>query len=293
MWLVIGGSGYLGSYVQRKILSMTNDQIICTYCTSLPNVTNERVQWSQLDVTNRDQVTELGQDLVDAGRKLQVLILSAVHHPDQVERSFTRAAEVNIIGLTNLLNILPDMASVWYVSSDVVYGESINKHFFHEDEPTKPLNAYGRQKSVAEQIVLAYGHNVVRCSFLIGPSLIQRPHFYDQIVDSLKRGSTLKLLIDQRRSTIDFDQAAELLTKLAIKFTGDNVGIVNIGADQPLSKLEVGIKIAKTHNLSDLPLVGVRFSESDIFTNRRARDIILNNDKIKRLLGLERIICSI
>ncbi|MBP2294252.1 NAD-dependent epimerase/dehydratase family protein [Azospirillum rugosum] len=292
MWLIVGASGYLGSYFLKNILEHTDDRIVATYCSTPPaDDAGGRVSWRPLDLAKREQITALGAELAGVTEPLRVIVLSAIHHPDKVRENFAQAAEINFIGLTALLGALPAGARLWYVSSDVVYGESVEKHFFRETDPVGPVNAYGRQKVVAEQIVLAFGHNVARCSFLIGPSRIGRPHFYDVIASTLRRGDVMEMLADQYRSAIDFDQASELILRLMQRFPHDRLGVVNIGSDQPLSKFEVAQAIARAHDLPESGLKPVLFGDSTFFADRRARDILLDNSKLKRLLGLDRVVC--
>lgn len=289
-WLLVGGSGYFGSYLARNLLRSTSDSVISTFFNSRPHTTSRRLTWLPLELSpTADMRAALRK--VEVRGHLRVVILSSVHHPDRVEADFGAAAAVNFAGLTCLLGALPSDAQVMYVSSDVVYGESLEKYFFHEIDRPNPINAYGRQKSVAEQIALAHGHDVVRCSFLIGPSLIDRPHFHDQILASLKNGTSLPMLVDQYRTAIDYDQAASLIVRLMQAYTGSRIGIVNVGSDSPMSKYQVAMQIAHAFELSTDSLVPVKFEKSSLYSNKRAKDILMDNSKLKKLLGLQQVIC--
>jgi nucleoside-diphosphate-sugar epimerase len=293
MWLVVGGNGYFGSYFCQEILRKVQDAVMATFCHSPPAIEHERISWVPLDLTNQQSIQKLSEQLRSAGiSNLKVVILSASHHPDFVRDNFKSAAELNYAGLTYLLNALPDSAVVWYVSSDVVYGESKNRYSFKEADVVSPLNAYGRQKAVCEQIVLSYGFNVARCSFLIGPSLIKRPHFYDRILSSLREQKDLEMLEDQFRSAIDFANAASLIVRLAESYGSKDLGVVNVGSDTPLSKLDVALGIAKKHGLSSASLRPVKFHESQLFQEKRAKDVLLDNSKVKSLLGISSIECA-
>ena len=224
--------------------------------------------------------------------ELGFFYLAACHHPDFVEVNKSTAWHTNVTAYANFLNELPASVDLLYVSTDNVYGESSGLKAFAEQDQTLPLNEYGKQKLVAENLTLSRGHNVVRCSFLIGPAKTSKQHFYDQIVAALRTKQELKLLADSYRSAISFNQVAEFLISLSDKFQGQQYGIVNIGGDKPLTKFDVGSLIAEKENLSVSPLLKIGYDDQIFFKAKRAKDIIIDNRKLKRLLELESISLS-
>ena len=54
MFIVIGGSGYLGSYLIKNIIDNTDSDIIATHSTTSENRNNYngRVKWVKLDIAS-------------------------------------------------------------------------------------------------------------------------------------------------------------------------------------------------------------------------------------------------
>lgn len=287
-FLVIGASGYIGSYFLQNILQNSANEIIATHTkNSAPSILNERIQWLNLDVTDFTAVDNFCANLEKSGAKFNVIYLSAYHHPDKVEQNLKLAWNINITALSNIINKLPNINTFYYSSTDSVYGESVNNYHFTEKDAHKPLNEYGRQKSLAEQIVLSYRQNVIHYPFLIGPSLTQKKHFYDVILDDLKAGKKVEAFSDSYRSSLDFNSAASYCLQLIEKFDSQNIGVINICADAALSKEDVIVQIAKKHGFGRENIIPISAQKmNNIFVAKRANSTVMDNSKMKKLLSL-------
>jgi len=287
-YLIVGASGYLGSYFIQNILQTSDRKIFATYNELSPHLSDERVKWLKLDVTNKEQAQNLFHEMENFDGEFDVIYLSAYHHPDKVEQNPALARKINIEALEFLLENLPKISSFYYSSTDTVYGESHNNYHFKEEDAHNPLNEYGRQKSQAEKITLSYGHNVIHYPFLIGPSLTSKPHFFDNILNDLKGGKKLDAFFDSYRSSIDFNQATLLTLELINKHK--NIGTINISADDDLSKYDVFLKIAEEFNCDKNLISPISIAKNnDIFLAKRPASTLLANDKIKNLLKLSEI----
>ena len=136
------------------------------------------------------------------------------------------------------------------------------------------------------------GYNVARFPFLISPSLVHKPHFYDEIVDRIKAGSTIEMYEDSYRSSLSFDNAAYLLIKLMELDVLPQ--IVNICGDSDLSKYDVGCLIAKREGLDiskviPIPLSDVLSKKKQKFEVNRAASTLMDNTLMKKCLGLKQI----
>ena len=180
-YLIIGASGYLGSYFLKNILEKTDSNIIATH-NSKPSILNGSIKWFELDVADFVAVNDFCNELKKTDKKLKAVYLSAYHHPDKVEENPKIAWDINVASLDNFLSkAKSNIESLYYASTDSVYGESIDNHIFSESDLYNPVNRYGRTKAAAEQIVLMHGFSVVRYSLLMGPSIISKRHFFDVI----------------------------------------------------------------------------------------------------------------
>ena len=148
----------------------------------------------------------------------------------------------------------------------------------------------GELKEIAEKMVKVCGYNSVRFPVLMGPSIIPgRPHFYDEILQTLKEGRKIEMFIDNIRSFIDFRTAADLLLQLIDSPEAQKYPVVNIAGDQAFSKYEFALRIAEKHHLDPSGIVPVKMADSKVFTTHRATATVLDNSLLKKILGKDRI----
>ncbi len=285
MYVIIGGSGYLGSYFIKN-LTRQNKKIIATYTSSIPKQLNfPNVEWIKLDISNLNEIEKFCDKIKDIIQDTVIIFLAAYHHPDKVKQFPHIAWHINITALSHFLNNMGNPFNFYYSSSDSVYGESINGKIFSEDDQCNPVNLYGKLKHQAEQLTLTKGYNVIRYPFLIGKSLIDKKHFYDIILDTIESGNTMEMFSDSYRNTLSFDQAAKLALALDKKIANQNIGIINICSDNPISKYEVGLKIAATNKFDNNLIISTISTNNTNFSSvKRASSTLMSNKKLKSLI---------
>ena len=290
MYLIVGAKGFLGSYLIKNILSMTKEEIIATDKALPEKEDNPRVKWVRCDVSNKDDIRELN-GICSGSENLRVFYLAAYHHPDQVLQNPGIAWNINITALSEFLNTMENVKVLYYPSTEVVYGQGIDGRRFKEDDKLHPANRYGEHKTVAERMVNVAGYNVVRFPVLMGPSLVSgRKHFYDEIVATVKSGGSMEMFEDQKRSMIDFDTAAEILVKLSETPKAQEYPIVNIAGDEALSKYELGLRIVRKHGLDESKIRPISMdTDNKIFTAKRAKETLLDNSLVKKILNLNEL----
>lgn len=109
-----------------------------------------------LDVTDRAAVDRA----LEAARPDAVIYCAAISEVDRCE-SDPAGRAVNTDAAIAWARRVP----TWYISTNYVFGGP-GPH--RPDEPTTPVNAYGRLKAEAEEGVLAAGGHVVRVGWLYG-----------------------------------------------------------------------------------------------------------------------------
>ena len=289
MYLIIGANGYLGSYITRAILQKTDETIVAVCRNPSTHETENRIKRYACDITDRTQVDVLADSLKTCGEELKVVFLAAYHDPDQVYKNPRIAWNTNVTALSHCINRFENVKSLFYPSTDSVYGESENMYHFNELDRTNPVNIYGRQKATAEQVVIGYGYNVVRYPFLIGTSLLEyKKHFYDLIEQSLQNRKPIEMFCDSYRSSLDFSTAASLLTDLIELSTFRQIpSVVNICGDADLSKYDVGLMIADRLKADRSLVVPVTLASSTgIFESIRAQSTLMDNSLLKQILDL-------
>lgn len=288
MYLIIGGSGFLGRYLINYILKNTNDEIIATYSTHLPTFLDKRVSWVNFDLQNEQDIIRLNSI---TQKDTKTIYLASCHNPDIVEEMPEFAWNINITNLANFVNKYKNAKCLYYSSTDVIYGESLNGYRFKESDKYNPINLYGKHKALAEQIVLTMGYNVVRFPLIMGPSIVRnKKHFFDYIKEEISSNRSVDLFEDSYRSTLSFNQCAKFLVSLIEQHCDCREKIVNIASDNPISKFEIGLKIANFYNLDKNLINPISIKKpNSIFKAKRARSTILDNTKLKKLLNIEKI----
>ena len=285
MYVVIGANGYIGSYMIKNILQYTSDSILAIgRQVEEKKIEYARVFGMQCDITDDRDIAKLSQNV-------KIIYLAAYHHPDDVKKNPKVAWNVNVTSLSKVLNSLDNVKCLYYVSTEMVYGEGNKEKLFSEKDELKPVNLYGVQKKVAEAIVLGYGYNVVRFPFVIGPSLLPgKKHFYDIIVDTVRSGNVIEMFEDAYKSALDFDTATKLVIELTKMDTEVVPKILNVAGDSILSKYDIGVEIAKANGLDEQLIKSIRLSQDNkIFNEKRASCTLLDNTLLKKTLQLDTI----
>lgn len=291
MYVVIGANGYIGSYIIKNIIQYTSDSILAIgRHVEEKKIEYGRVFGMQCDITNDRDIVKLSQK-VAMMENVKIIYLAAYHHPDDVKKNPKVAWNVNVTSLSKVLNSLDNVKCLYYVSTEMVYGEGNKEKLFSEKDELKPVNLYGVQKKVAEAIVLGYGYNVVRFPFVIGPSLLPgKKHFYDIIVDTVRSGNVIEMFEDAYKSALDFDTATKLVIELTKMDTEVVPKILNVAGDSILSKYDIGVEIAKANGLDEQLIKSIRLSQDNkIFNEKRASCTLLDNTLLKKTLQLDTI----
>lgn len=290
MYIIVGANGFLGAYMRKAILELTDENILALDMNVDDVKAHDRVTWMKCDVTKDEDIHRVN-DIMRKDEYNNVIYLAAYHHPDAVEKNPRIAWNINITALSNFMNSVENVRCFFYPSTDSVYGEGDSTVHFKESDELKPVNRYGRHKATAECIVNAYGYNVVRFPFLIAPSLLAyKDHFYDQIVKRISSGEKMEMFVDSLRSSLDFGTVAELVIKLIENYDESMPKILNVSGDEDLSKYDIGLMIARKIGVSEELIVPISAEKTDgIFEAKRAKSTLLDNSEIKKYLGLSEI----
>jgi dTDP-4-dehydrorhamnose reductase len=150
-----------------------------------------------------------------------VVHTAAMTDVDGCERDPDAASAVNADGTAN---VAASGARVILLSTDYVF-DGRAERAYREDDPTRPLSAYGRSKLAAERFVLERpGNLVVRTSWVYGAGR----NFIRSILAAERAGKQLRVVDDQRgRPTWAGDLAAALVHLIDQGATG----IVHVSGD--------------------------------------------------------------
>ena len=156
MYLVAGANGFLGSYMLKNILELTDERILAV-ARNIDEVTKDaRIEWASCDIADWKSVDVL-LEKINKQEDIKVIFLAAYHNPDLVEKNPRTAWNINITSLSYFINKLTNVKCFFYPSTDSVYGDSIGSYHYKEKDALNPVNTYGRQKVTAENIVTEIG----------------------------------------------------------------------------------------------------------------------------------------
>ena len=285
MFLIVG-AGFAGSYLIRRLNAAGRGPVLATVHSSsgLPGVGG--AEYMVCDVTSDADVRALSARC--GGEPLTVFYFAACHNVDHLYRHPLEAREVNIGGLARFLDTVPGIEKLFFASTDCVHGESApGAPPLKETDPTLPVNEYGRQKLAAEALVRERGFTAVRFAYMLGPSLTGKPHFYDKICSALRAGEPVEMIDGMVRSALTYETAASLLGALSALPARDLPDTVNLCSDGAYTKYELGLAVARSIGAPEALVRPLPEAEGQkFFLDRRAKRTVMDNTRLKRLLGI-------
>lgn len=288
MYLIVG-AGFLGAYLIRYLSTRAGVPILAAVRDPSAALPVPGVTYVPCDVTRASDLQALGRAC--AGERLTVFYFAACHNVDYLFGHPEEGKRVNLDALKAFLDTVPGIEKFLFASTDCVYGENppgIPK--LRETDPCAPVNEYGRQKLAAEKVVLARGYTAVRFSYMLGPSLLQKKHFYDTIYEKLSRGEQVDMIDGMVRSALAYETAARLLAKLSAAEPQALKGVFNLCSDGAYSKYALGKRIALAAGAPEELVRPITEAQAaSFFKDRRASRSVMDNAKLKTLLGIREI----
>lgn len=273
--LITGGSGYLGSHVALEARAAW--RVAATYLShpvSLPGCEAIR-----LDIRDRAAVSAIVERLrPDAVVHTAADMGSPAMEKVNVEGTRHVAAAASAAG-----------AQLVHLSSDMVFdGEHAP---YRENDPATPITPYGRAKAAAEQIAgdLCPGAAIVRTSLIYGFDPPDPRTVW--VTTSLRERQPITLFTDEVRCPVWVKQLAVALLELA---EGRREGIWHLAGTQPLTRYEIGERLARAYGLEPAGITPGLSRESGLI---RPRDLTLDVNKAEKelqspLWGMDRVLAG-
>jgi dTDP-4-dehydrorhamnose reductase len=203
--LVIGGAGQLGTEIQRR---WTGDEIVAP-------------SRAELDIESAPALAEALERVAPEA----VVNCAAFHNVDRCEETPERAFEVNALAVDRLARLCRDRDAIFVtISTDYVFDGSATRPYA-EDDPARPISAYGTSKLAGELLVgrLQSRAFVVRTCGVYGirTSTGKGHTFVDRILAQARAGETSRVVSDVIASpTFAGDLARALRELLATRAYG-------------------------------------------------------------------------
>ena len=280
--VVTGGRGFIGSHFVEKALELGHcvvDIDKMTYCS------NTSLSWD-----NDKNYKFIKEDIKDIKHipSCDILInFAAESHVDNSINDTSPFIKSNILGVHNLLELVRgkpsyDRPLFMQISTDEVYGDSINESF-HESDRLCPSNPYSASKAAAEMLVLSY-HRTYGVDYIITRSTNNygERQYSEKLIpktlDCIRHNKKIPIHGDgsyQRDWIYVKDNIDAIFTIIDNKVTND---ILNIGTNNHITNLNVVKEVLKWYNLHNDDLIM-------FVKNRWGQDVryAVNCTKIKKL----------
>jgi dTDP-4-dehydrorhamnose reductase len=232
--LLIGASGFLGSYAARK------------FAESFDVFTGSRVTAAdsrsvQIDITDASSVDATFQRV----KPDAVLLLAALSDIDRCEAEPELAFATNVRGPENVANACArSNAKLLFTSSAAVFDGS--KHGYTEDDAPTPLSVYGETKARAEAAVLA----ILPCAIILRIALavgFAGKRGTNAMLENLSArwacGSPVATPTFEYRNPIDTAALNSFMLELFLH--EDACGIFHAGAKESISRYVLNLKLAE------------------------------------------------
>lgn len=268
--LITGGSGLLGKSLIET--APPEHEISATWFT---NYTDIDLPAYRLNITDKAQV---GYVFTKAQPEV-VIHCAASGSVDYAEDNYQIAHLTNVNGTENIMSAAKDCgAKVIHISSNAVFGGQNPPYF--EDDPRRPVNAYGSINKQAEDAVRAGLHWVIVRPFLLygWPYPGGRQNWATIIADKLSQGKSMKLVNDVIwMPTYARDCAATIW-----ELIGQDNEIYHVAGKERITLYDFGLKVAEVFGLDAGLLEPVG---SDYFKGmvRRPKDASYSLTKINDL----------
>ena len=244
--LITGASGFLGSYLLRKI--PPDIKVMAQYNSTQPITAIRNIQTIKLNFENPDlQVLQrFSPDvIIHAGAWTRI---------DDCEQNPSLSKRVNVDFTTKLSRLASDIkARMIFLSTDQVF-DGTNPPY-SEKSSVNPLNIYARHKLSAERMVLQTVENsvVARSALIYGKALHQKPTFTEKMYVSLKNNQPVKVELTENSFC----------------------GVIHLGGSERVSRFQMGEKMCDLFGLNKKILVPVQMA-SNYLPAKRAADLSFN-----------------
>lgn len=278
---VIGGSGFVGTYLIENLLA-SGYEVINLDKQDRCNVLN--VKHIQVDIRDKQKLSELLPNDVN------VVVLLAAEHRDDIH-PINLYYDVNVSGTRNVLEVLQEknIKHVLFTSSVAVYG--LNKENPDENHKIDPFNHYGKSKWQAEKILHSWQHKTKFCVQVIRPTVIFGERNRGNVYNLFKQIASGKFLMiggGENEKSMAYVRNIVGFIQHLIDNPNNELQIYNY-ADKPdlnMNKLvkEVSRSLGKSGKIIKVPysigmLIGYSF---DIFTKILRKKLSISSVRVRK-----------
>lgn len=232
--LIIGAGGFVGQHLARQAAS--SFEVFRADLVPPPDANG-----LALDITSAASV--------DAGfRQISphaVVLLAAIADIDQCETRPDLAEAVNVGGAAHVAEACSRTgARLLFISSAAVFDGA--KHGYCDCDAVKPVSVYGRTKANAEELITTMLPQsiILRLALVIGFAEGSSTNaMLNKFATRLGAGEPVSLPDYEYRNPIDAGTLSTFIIELLQR--DDASGILHLGAQQSISRFELGLRLAE------------------------------------------------
>lgn len=233
--LIIGAAGRLG----RELVHLYGPRV-------------QAFTRADLDITDAEQTRE---KIFALSPKL-IINCAAFTDVDAAEQNPGQAFNVNALGVRNIAEVAREIAAdLVYISTDYVF-DGRKGEPYTEDDPTGPVNHYGRSKLTGEYIAARYWHRtyIIRTGILYGRFGL---NYLQAIIDNLTAGKSIAAVSDQAASPTSTYDLAKAIQLIAVSGRYGTYHVVNGGRASRWQLAET-VRTAVSHWFPEVKKVPIR-----------------------------------
>ncbi len=274
MWLITGAGGQLGSILLRA-LSNGGEAVVGTV-----SPTGPRPQYGEtvpLELADFERIRAFVRNRAPK----YVIHTAAVTSVMAAYENPSLAREINVEATAALAEATAELdARFVFTSTDLVFDG--NAAPYDESSTPNPTSIYGKTKIEAEELLANFTNAaVVRLPLMIGLPAVDRQTTFRNQLRALLDHQSLKLFQDEFRSPIALSDAARACIEIA---KSDVSGVIHAGGPQSLSRLDIGLALARALGVATDQIVPT--CQSDMhFPEPRPMDVSLDSSLFEKTFG--------
>jgi dTDP-4-dehydrorhamnose reductase len=262
--LITGASGFLGWHLCKAAQldwqvygAVNHNTLDCPGIIVLP-----------IDLTDQDALMDLMQDL----RPDAVIHAAALSRPNDCQSNPDVSFAVNVQASLNLAHLCGALeVPCVFTSTDQVF-DGLNPPYA-ETAPVSPVNLYGEHKVMAEAGMRERNPKTIVCRLPLMFGVVPHaPSFLESFVSALQEGQTLKLFLDEIRTPVSGQAAAQGIL-LALE---REPSCLHLGGTERISRYDFGKVLAKILNCSEALLEACQQADVPMAAPRPV-DVSLNS----------------
>lgn len=274
-WMVIGGTGLLGSTLLRHLKEMGAEIIALSNSRRLAI---EKVEWIHQNLLDEFSV----KSLLRAYQPDVIVYATGLTSVDQCETDVTRAMQLNSIIPADFAKAAAKNSSQYvYISTDALFDGEM-PHTTELSQP-EPINVYGYSKLYGEQLVQHFNKEalILRTNFY-GKGLPWRVSFSDWLWNQYSESKAFNAFSDCYFSPIDLDSLASSLIN-AVHLNA--LGVYNVAGSERLSKYDFAVYFAKYFGFDPTLAKHSKIEDAHLLAPRQ-RDMSFDVRKLSKLLNI-------